>query len=208
MYQLNETAARASEQRSERIVEPGEYIGILTCAEDITSKRGARGIDCVFETENKHIAYFTLWTFGTEGKELFGYSQLNALMTCLGIKSLTLSKGAVCKWDRGYKRMLDMPADLFKDLMHKRIGVLFDTETYYKPDGTPVVKAVPAHFFQADTGLMASELLDGKVQPQQKEKLIKRLRHRPAKEGSAPPAAASQSDFESLPYDSLNDIPF
>src|SRR5260363_328456 len=186
MYQLNETAARASEQRSERIVEPGEYIGILTCAEDITSKRGARGIDCVFETENKHIAYFTLWTFGTEGKELFGYSQLNALMTCLGIKSLTLSKGAVCKWDRGYKRMLDMPADLFKDLMHKRIGVLFDTETYYKPDGTP----------------------DGKVQPQQKEKLIKRLRHRPAKEGSAPPAAASQSDFESLPYDSLNDIPF
>src|SRR5260363_184925 len=106
MYQLNETAARASEQRSERIVEPGEYIGILTCAEDITSKRGARGIDCVFETEN-----------------------------------------------------------------------------YYKPDGTPVVKAVPAHFFQADTGLMASELLDGKVQPQQKEKLIKRLRHRPAKEG-------------------------
>src|SRR5260364_103833 len=85
-YQLNETAARASEQRSERIVEPGEYIGILTCAEDITSKRGARGIDCVFETENKHIAYFTLWTFGTEGKELFGYSQLNALMTCLGIK--------------------------------------------------------------------------------------------------------------------------
>src|SRR5260363_195808 len=97
MYQLNETAARASEQRSERIVEPGEYIGILTCAEDITSKRGARGSDCVFETENKHSAYFTLWTFGTEGKELFGYSQLNALMSGLGIKSVPPTRVAVCK---------------------------------------------------------------------------------------------------------------
>ncbi len=207
MYQLSETAARQAEQRSERIVEPGEYIGILTRAEDITSKKGARGIDCVFETDHKQIAYFTLWTFGVEGKELFGYSQLNALMTCLGVKSLTLSKGAVYKWDSMTRRMLDLPAELFKDLMNKRIGVLFDTETYYKQDGTPAVKAVPAHFFEAGSGLTASEILDHKIQPQQKEKYLKRLKHRPVKEDSAPPAA-SQSGFEHRPNDPLDDIPF
>jgi hypothetical protein len=206
MYQLNETAARQAEQRSERIVEPGEYIGVLTRAEDITSKKGARGVDCVFETETQQIAYFTLWTFGIEGKELFGYSQLNALMTCLGVKSLTLSKGAVTKWDAIACRMLDMSADLFKDLMNKKIGVLFDTETYYKQNGERAVKAIPAHFFQADTGLTATEMLDRTVQPQQKDRLLKRLKHRPSKGDSAPPpATASQSGFESTPDE---DAPF
>ncbi len=207
MYQLNETAARQAEQRSERIAEPGEYVGVLTRAEDITSKKGARGVDCVFETETKQTAYFTLWTFGVEGKELFGYAQLNALMTCLGVKSLTLSKGAVYKWDSVSRKMLDLPADLFKDLMNKKIGILFETESYYKQDGTPAVKAVPAHFFEAGSGLTASEILDRKIQPQQKEKYLKRLKHRPAKEDSAPPASSTPLS-EAMPDDRLDDIPF
>ncbi len=86
MYSLDTIAAQLADQNSARITQPGEYMGVFTCAEAVkSSQKSTQGIALTFETEAKQKAHFSLWTLSKEGKELYGHRQLNALMVCLGI---------------------------------------------------------------------------------------------------------------------------
>lgn len=209
MYSLNTTAARQADQRSERITEIGKYIGVFTRAEDVESTKGTRGIDFAFQTDAKQTANFTLWTLNADGKELFGYKQLQALMTCLRVKQLETTTAVVKKWDRVANQVLEVQAEVFEDLMDRPIGILFETEEYEKNGGGTGVKVVPVAFFDADTELMASEILDKKVQPAQLAKMLPTLKHRPLKKASStqqrpPNPSPSGSRFEDMD----DDIPF
>lgn len=192
MYALNPQAARQADQRSERITEIGKYVGIFTRAEDIESSKGTRGIDFAFVTDDKQTANFTLWTFNASSKELFGFKQLQALMTCLRVKNIEPSEAIVKKWDRDTNQIEEFDADVFLDLMNKHVGILFETEDYQKNDGTIGTKVVPAAFFEASSELMAGEILDKKAQPQQLAKMIPNLRHRPIRPSSGAPVSTSQ----------------
>jgi hypothetical protein len=65
---------------------------------------------------------------------------------------------------------------------------------------------VIAGIFQADTEFTASEILDQKTQPEQLEKLVARLRHRPIKGAKTSQPAASKP---SRGFDDMDDdIPF
>lgn len=211
MYALNAQAARQAEQRSERINEIGKYVGQFTRAEDIQSSKGTRGIDFAFVTDDKQTANFTLWTFNASEKELFGFKQLQALMTCLRVKNIAPSGAVVKKWDRDTQQVQEFNANVFLDLMDKPVGILFETEDYLKNDGSVVTKVVPAAFFEASSELMASEILDKKVNAQQLPKMIQSLRHRPLR--NAPAAQPAATRHASAPagggFDEMDDdIPF
>jgi hypothetical protein len=209
MYALDPNAARQADERSGRITDTGKYVGIFTRAEDVTSAKGTRGIDFTFETPERLSANFTLWTMKAHGEPLFGFKQLQALMACLRIKSITPSHAIVKKWDRETNSVQDFDAEVFKDLMNKQVGILFETEDYLKKDGSIGTKVVPAAFFEASSGLMAGEILDKKVEPTQLSKMILALRHRPLKRvagqasqpGDPIPGADSSLDTD-------GDIPF
>ena len=179
MYSLNPIAARQAEQHSARITQPGKYIGTFTCAEDVTSQKGTRGIEFTFETADQQKANFSLWTKSAENKELYGHRQLNALMVCLRIKNMAPTPGKIRKWDSLARSIIDMSAQVFTDLMNKKIGVLFDTEEYEKQGGQIGIKVVPAGFIDDQSYLMASEILDRKVNPQRLFQLTEKLKHRP-----------------------------
>ena len=209
MYALNPQAARQAEQRSERITEIGKYVGQFTRAEDIESSKGTRGIDFAFVTEDKQTANFTLWTFNAANKELFGFKQLQALMTCLRVKNIAPSDAVVKKWDRDTQQVQEFDAQVFLDLMNKDVGILFETEDYQKNDGSIGTKVVPAAFFEASSELMASEILDKKAAAHQLAKMIPGLRHRPLRNGSAQPAPARTSAPAGGGFDDMDDdIPF
>lgn len=195
MYNLNTTAARQADERSGRINEIGKYVGKLTRAEDITSAKGTRGIDFAFETADRQSANFTLWTLNKEEKELYGFKQLQALMTCLRAKSLVPVEAQVRKWDKTSGGMIDIMAPVFLDLMNKPVGILFETEEYQKfENGQPIgvgAKVVPAYFFDATSELTASEILDKKVTPVQLTKLVATLKHRPLRNVPAAPSGTS-----------------
>ncbi|MCG1042532.1 hypothetical protein KQH60_08220 [Mycetohabitans sp. B8] len=209
MYALDPNAARQADERSGRITEMGKYVGIFTRAEDVTSAKGTRGIDFAFETPERLSANFTLWTMNAQGEPLFGFKQLQALMACQRIKNITPSRAIVKKWDRETNSVQEFDAEVFKELMNKQVGILFETEDYPKKDGSIGTKVVPAAFFEASSGLMAGEILDKKVEPTQLSKMILALRHRPLKRGAGQasqsggpiPDAASSSDMD-------DDIPF
>ncbi len=205
MYSLNTTTAQLAEQHSAWIAEPGHYIGTFTSAEKVTSpKKSTQGIELTFETEGKQKAYFSLWTLNVEGKELYGLRQLSALMVCLGIEEIQPTPGFIKTWYN-----VDKPTQVFKDLMNKKIGVLFDTEAYENQDGQIRTKVVLVGFFNPESRLMALEILGGKAQPQRFAELVKTLRHRPLKRSNPPsssnePYVASHIEF----IDMDDDIPF
>lgn len=207
MYSLNTTAARQAEERSGRINEIGKFVGTFTRAEDVVSSKETRGIDFAFETPERQSANFTLWTFNKDGKELYGFKQLQSLMTCLRVKEMAPKSAIVRKWDRTSEGMVDVEGMIFEALMKKPIGILFETEEYAKNDGSVGSKVVPAYFFDATSELTASEILDKKVTPAQLAKLVMTLRHRPlrgkpaASNSSAAPAGAGGSVED-------DDIPF
>lgn len=206
MYSLNTTAARQAEERSGRINEIGKFIGIFTRAEDVVSSKDTRGIDFAFETPERQSANFTLWTFNADGKELYGFKQLQSLMTCLRVKEMAPKAAIVRKWDRTAGGMVDVEGMIFEALMNNPIGILFETEEYAKTDGGVGTKVVPAYFFDAKSELTASEILDKKVTPAQLAKLVMTLRHRPlrgkaaAAATSAAPAGAGSSDDDDIPF--------
>lgn len=208
MYSLNTTAARQAEERSGRINEIGKFIGIFNRAEDVTSGKGTRGIDFAFETPERQSANFTLWTFNADGKELYGFKQLQAVMTCLRVKDMAPKAAIVRKWDRHAQGMVDAEGMIFEAMMSKPIGILFETEDYAKTDGSTGTKVVPAYFFDAKSELTPSEILDKKVTPSQLAKLVLTLRHRPLR-GKAPAASTSNSAGADTagPIDD-DDIPF
>lgn len=206
MYSLNTTAARQADERSGRIAEIGKYVGMFSRAEDVKSSKGTQGIDFAFETPERQSANFTLWTFNKEGKELYGFKQLQSLMTCLSIRDMAPKAAIVHKWDRTANGMIDVDGMIFADLMSKPIGILFETEDYEKSDHSVGTKVIPAYFFNAKSELTASEILDKKVTPAQLAKLVMTLKHRPLRGKQAAPSAGSPAPagngFEE------DDIPF
>jgi hypothetical protein len=213
MYSLNTTAARQADERSGRIAEIGKYLGMFTRAEDVTSSKLTRGIDFAFETQDKQSANFTLWTYNKEGKELYGFKQLQALMACMRVRDMAPKKAIVRKWDRTSEGMVDVEGMVFDALMGKPIGILFETEEYQKFENnvptTVGMRVVPAYFFDAQSEMTASEILDKKVQPVQLAKLVQTLRHRPLRKaaGGAPAAGGGGAPAGGNGFDD-DDIPF
>jgi hypothetical protein len=210
MYSLNTTAARQADERSGRISEIGKYVGIFTRAEELRSAKGTQGIDFAFETADRQSANFTLWTFNKDGKELYGFKQLQALMACLRVREMAPKTAMVRKWDRTAQGMIDIEGQVFEALMSKPVGILFETEEYQKfTNNVPTdigTKVTPAYFFDAQSEMTAREILDKKVTPVQLAKLVQTLRHRPLRKtagsttsGDAQPAGNGFDD---------DDIPF
>lgn len=204
MYQLDMNAAKESEQFNSRIAEIGKYVGKFIQAYHVNAKSGAKGIALDFESNDKQSAEFTLYTFNKDGEPIFGYKQLMALMTCLKVKNLSPVDGKFTAYDNAAGERLTKEGQVFNELIGKQIGLLIETEEYENGKGEVKTKPVIKAFFQADSELMATEILDRKTKPEQLEKVVAALRHRTLK-GSKP--AKQQAPAQNI-ADMDEDIPF
>lgn len=205
-YQLDTKAAKQADQLFARIEEKGKYMGVITRAESIQSKKGTKGVGISFKTDTGATAdYLDFWTINADGKQLAGYNLLMAIMTCLRVKSLTATTGEVEKYDRDTQSRVKVQADLFKELMGKPIGFLIHMEEYAKTDGSTAWKpAITAPFDPA--GFTASEILAQAQKPETLEKMFFALRDRPLK--NTPSAPASHNSNRQSFDDIGDDIPF
>lgn len=117
------------------------------------------------------------------------------MMACLQLRAINESSQNVKKWDNGQEVV--MPAPCFADLMGKRIGLLLRAEEYEKMKDNQMTGETGWRMglfaiFQADSELMASEIMARKTQPEQLAKVIGQLADKPLKKqgGSSRPAAA------------------
>jgi hypothetical protein len=204
MYNLDPNAARKADQTGNRINELGKYAGAITQAEDITASTGTKGVAFRFES-NGQAANLSLYTTKADGTQIMGYQGLMAIMTCMGLRSLSPKAGTVKHWDNETKTEVTKQAQVFPELC-KPIGFLLETEDYTKRDGSIGTRMVIAGIFQPSTELTAGEILDRKTQPEQLAKMVARLRHRPVRD--AKPAAARAPAAGGGFDDMDDDIPF
>lgn len=206
-YQLDTNAAKQADSINSRIDQSGKYLGILTRAEPITSKKGSQGVDLSFKSETGASAdYMTIWTHNGDGKQLQGFNALMAIMTCLRTKNLKAESGEVEKYDATQQKRVKVVVPLFKELMNKPIGLLLHMEEYEKTAGGTAWKPAISAAFDKDE-FTASEILSKAQKPETLAKMVHALRDRPLKAGSASSKPASQSQ-PSDPFDEGLDIPF
>lgn len=207
MYTLNAEAAKKADTIGAYISETGKYVGTFIRAEKlISAKAGTDGIGFTFRDEGGRECRFDVWTQKQNGEPLSGLNQVNAMMACLQRRALTESTQTVKKWDNGTE--VTVPAPCFAELMNVKIGLLLRSEEYEKmkdnqKTGDRGWRMGLFAVFQADTELMASEILTRKTQPEQLAKVVQQLADKPLKKSHSPAASSSATadDFGS-------DIPF
>lgn len=207
-YNLNAEQAKGAESRANRITESGQYTGRFTRAESVTSKKNTEGVEFAFEAENGQSADFlNLWTYNVDGKELFGLKMLNAIMTCMRVKTLTPQQAQVEKWSQEADGKVKVVATVYPDLMNKSIGLLLQKEAYAKQDGSVGYKFNVYGCFEPGTGMVASEILEKASKGEKLGRIAATLKDKPL-DGSAPRAAAAPVATAGAFSDMDDDIPF
>lgn len=206
-YTLNPEAAKQADNMFSRIEEKGKYLGTLTRAEQIVSKKGSKGVDFSFKSDTGATAdYLTIWTHNGDGKQLQGFNTLMAIMTCLRVKELKAEHGEVEKYDNEEKKRVKVQVPLFKALMNKQVGLLIHMEEYEKTAGGTAWKPAISAPFDADE-FTASEILNKAKHPETLAKMVQALRDRPLKNGSSKPAQTYESENPGHGFDD-QEIPF
>lgn len=214
MYNLNPEAAKKADAIGAYLNETGKYVGQFIRAEKLVSQnKGTHGIGFTFKADNGQECRFDIWTQRADGENLSGMNQINAMMACLKLRGLSESTQRVKKWDDSQKAEALMDAPCFADLMNKQIGLLLRSEEYEKmKDGhkTGETGWRIGFFacFQADTELMATEILNRKTKPEQLAKVVAMLADKPLKKNGGGHASAPASS-SGAPIDMEDlDIPF
>jgi len=202
MYALDTTAAKSADSTGFQIKERGKYIGRFTRAEHIVSERtGTKGIDFDFVSDSGQRARFSVYTVKSDGTTIYGFKQLMAMMTVLKLRQIldpVMSMARVYDFDQGKEVEKNVPQ--FAELVNKPIGILITMEEYKPGKFRPNLAGV----FQAETDLVASEILERKTAPAQLAKMVAALRDKPLKGGTAPdyssPDAGHPADDSDIPF--------
>ena len=209
-YTLDANAAKQADNINSRIDQMGKYLGVLTRAEPIVSKKGSQGVDMSFKSETGATAdYLTIWTHNCDGKQLQGFNALMAIMTCLRVKSLKEEVGEVEKYDQEQQKRVKVQVPLFKELMGKPLGLLLHMEEYPKKAGGTAWKPSISAAFDKDE-FTASEILSKAKAPETLAKMVQALRNRPLKTDATPSQSpASSASHTGGSFDDMeDDIPF
>lgn len=210
MYNLDTNEARKADTQGNQIKELGKYIGAITQAEDITAKTGTKGIALSFTSNSGQKTKVSIYTMKPNGDKIGGFAMLNALMTCLQLRTIAPKHGVVTAYDYDTKKEVQKEGSVFPELC-KPIGLLLETEDFAKQDGSTGTRMVLRGVFQANTELTASEILDRKTVPEALPKMVAALRHHPLKAAKSMPArqhGGAMPDDQFFGEDEDSSIPF
>ncbi len=177
-YKLNPAAAK-SIGVSDFINEKGAYTGVFTRAEIVHSPKGTQGVEFDFKsTEGQHARFLTVWTVNSEGKELHGRKILDAIMTCVGVRSIEAGPVKFPKWDAQIGAEIQAHGEGFASLMNVPVGLVLVREQYLALDHTPKWKNVIVCPFEVATRRLAGERLENKA-AENLQKILLLLKDRP-----------------------------
>lgn len=204
-YTLNPEAAKQADQMGGMIKETGKYAGIFTRAENVKSTKGTKGVEFSFKADDGMSAdYLTLWTVNADGKELYGFKTLMAIMTCLKVREMNPALQEVEKYDTEIQGKKKVTVEVYPELMSKPIGLLLQREEYRNGQGDVKSKMVIFAPFDPATNFTASEILNKATKPETLDKMVAQLRDRPLKDVSTQAGASAQPGGEAFD----DDIPF
>ena len=208
---LDTQAASQADQRGAYINKTGKYKGKFIKAEALRADSGTIGVGFTFESTDKQTVNFSLYIQKADGEKLSAYKQLNAIMACLRIRSISSPVPMKAKkYDYTQKKEVEYEAQMLTDLINKPIGILLQSCEYEKEKnrvktGEYGWKMELYGVFEASTELTAGEILGKKTTPEVLATLIATLADRPLK-NKANQNQAQQSSGSSDGFDDM--IPF
>lgn len=173
-FNLNTESAKQADAGG-RIESTGKYVGVIKSMEFITSKNGAQGFEVNFETDSKEYSTFTIWTVSKDGNPLSGTHKVNALLACCGVRSLTPTDQQLEKWDYEISQKVKKTCVVAPEVAGKRIGLLLQRENYLNGQGQQRHQMNFFASFNAESELMAKEVLERKTTPELLPKALERL---------------------------------
>ncbi|WP_062359515.1 single stranded DNA-binding domain-containing protein [Vreelandella aquamarina] len=151
VFQYNEEKAVAADSGGgEYITESCVVRGFIEQAKWMEANSGAKGLELTFESENGQKAnYLTLYYQKRDGSQNeVGHQQIQSLMGCTGVQSLTQAQG---------KDGLIAP-----ELTRKPVQVALERENYIKGNGEEGFRFQIKCFMSARSGLTIAEHKAGK----------------------------------------------
>lgn len=173
-FTLNTESAKQADAGG-RIESTGKYVGTIKSMEFVTSKNGAQGFEVNFETDSKEYTTFTIWTVSKDGQPLSGTHKVNALLTCCAVRSLTPTDQPLEKWDHEIRQKVKKTCVVAPEMTGKRIGLLLQRENYLNGQGQQRHQMNFFASFNAESELMAKEILERKTTPELLPKALSRL---------------------------------
>lgn len=212
---LNANDARKADNFSSVIRESGKYVGTLTRAEKLLSKNKVEGVGLSFKSDDGASASFLdVYTVKPDGEKLRGYNIVQALLCCTRLRNVDEGQITFERWDGEERRMVQARAMGYPTLMGKRIGLILQKELQTNQNtGEDVERLNIVTVFEANTGLVASEILDNKTKPERIDAIVKMIMANPVRDtrkrapSRAAPAQQGQPQGSVSP-DFDDDIPF
>jgi hypothetical protein len=199
---LNAAEARQADRVNTSIKESGKYIGVITRAEKLISKKNTEGFGLSFKADDGSTAnYLDLYTVNASGETLPSMATVQAILCCTRTKEAKEGNIQFDKWDNDAKATVKATANGYPELMGKRIGLLLQRElSTNNTNGKDVDRVVIYGVFEADSELTASEILDKKTQPEKVAKMIGALK--PVNDRRT---GASQTASPNAPHDDFEE---
>jgi len=208
-YTLNPESAKKANDGGKRITQPGEYTGKFAQAWYQKNEKGTEGVFLTFEADTGQVANLRLYTHNGSGEELPSYKTFNAVLAVLRLKGVESKKGKVTVFDGSDD--VEQDADVFPDLVGKKIGILLQTEEYHNKNGEVKTQANLFAPFCPDKRATAAEVLNKKVDGGL-DKLIEyfdTVSHKPIKGSKGPADSARPPSSKKVSSEfAEDDIPF
>jgi hypothetical protein len=207
--QLNSADARKADNIASVIRETGQYLGTITRAEKLLSRNGTVGVGFSFKADDGSTAnYLDVYTEKSNGEKLRGHNIVNAILCCTRIKSAEDGSITCEKWDNDARRLFTATVPGYPALMNKRIGLVLQKELQtHSTTGKDVERMNIVAAFEASTGLVATEILDGKTEPRRLDSILKMIAANPVRDSrdrvSTPPVstpATADDEFDDIPF--------
>lgn len=209
--QLNSADARKADNIASVIRETGKYVGTITRAEKLVSRNGTKGVGFSFKADDGSTAnYLDVYTEKSDGEKLRGHNIVNAILCCTRTKVAEDGEIVCEKWDNETRRTFSATVPGYPALMGKRIGLVLQKELQtHSITGKDVERLNIFVAFEASTGLVATEILDGKTEPKRLDAILKMLEMHPVRDSRTKKHAPPESKPAPADVDEFDDdIPF
>lgn len=177
-FGFNPESAKQADSSS-RIEEAGKYVGTIRSMEFITAKSGTTGFEIDFVTDSGASTNLTIYTEKSDGTVLSGTAKINALLACAGVQVLTPANQQLEKYDHDSRSQVMRPCIVAPEMSGKRVGFLLQRENYTNNNGDARHVMLFYSAFNANSELMAKEVIDRKTSPEALPRVLASLMNNP-----------------------------
>jgi hypothetical protein len=208
-YTLDKDAAMDANNGGKRIKDSGPYVGRFKAAWYEQNDKGTESVQFLFESASgQEAGPLALYTHNSKGEELPSYKTLNAILTCLRVKTMDAQRGRVELYDFDSRSTIAKDKETYPALVGKDIGLFLQQEEYTNRDGEIKERMVIVGPFDAKSTQMADEILrqdaDAKAYPRMADWLeknpVKKVKGARANAATAGNSAVDDSFDDTIPF--------